>query len=277
MSRSISVVALWCAAACVAAPVGAQVSPRTAAEQRQSRYQIGVTERVLEGAVEHAATVIRDRLQEVGPSQILMVDNAQARGFRLDGYGVFFDVVVPSFQGTMLWSLRALDQNNLGLESALNKLKSYFNHSGDADLQQAFRRIELQVAPLASAARLASAAAGLPGAADVTGSAAGVVDRAPTAPGGTDDVFSDLNGAYRNEVMRALKDAMLDYSGPLGVGPDEWLTIAARSNEERARLAPADSDARTIIIRARGADLSAFRTGQVSRQIALERINQRVF
>ena len=31
------------------------------------------------------------------PADMLVSDNAHARGFRLDGYGVFFDVVVPSF------------------------------------------------------------------------------------------------------------------------------------------------------------------------------------
>ena len=35
--------------------------------QKQSRYQIGVMERVLEGAVEHGVSVTRDRLQAVLP------------------------------------------------------------------------------------------------------------------------------------------------------------------------------------------------------------------
>ena len=70
--------------------------PRAAAEQR---YQIGQMERVLEGAVEHGVTIIRDRVQELAqvPAELLVSDNARARGFRLDGYGVFFDVIVPSF------------------------------------------------------------------------------------------------------------------------------------------------------------------------------------
>src|SRR5262245_62745335 len=73
--------------------------PRAEAEARQQRYQIGVLERVLEGAVEHGVTVTRDRLQALAqmPADLLVSDNAHARGFRLDGYGVFFDVSVPSF------------------------------------------------------------------------------------------------------------------------------------------------------------------------------------
>src|SRR6187402_1767075 len=63
---------------------------------RESRYQIGQMERVLEGAVEHGATVIRDRLQGLMPADMLLTENARVRGFRLDGYGLFFDVEVPS-------------------------------------------------------------------------------------------------------------------------------------------------------------------------------------
>src|SRR5438477_5715331 len=91
---------------------------RAAAEQRQSRYQIGVMERVLEGAVEHGASEMRSRWQAVMQTEMLILDNARVRGFRLDGYGAFFDVIVPSVEGTLAWSLRVLEQNDLGLSSA---------------------------------------------------------------------------------------------------------------------------------------------------------------
>ena len=70
---------------------------RRATEQR---YQIGQMERLLEGAVEHGVTIIRDHLQALAQVQpdTLVSDNAHARGFRLEGYGIFFDVVVPSFE-----------------------------------------------------------------------------------------------------------------------------------------------------------------------------------
>ena len=35
---------------------------------------------------------------------------------------------------------------------------------------------------------------------------------------------------YTREVKAALIDAMIENSGPLGLGPDEWLTVAARDN-----------------------------------------------
>src|SRR6476659_9080041 len=115
---------------CAASPAVAQGVPATArseAQQKQERYQIGQMERVLEGAVEHGATMMRDRLQAVVPpaqAQLLIQENAHARGFRLDGYGVFFDVIVPSLDGSLTWSLRTLDQNDLGLQSAFSVLKN---------------------------------------------------------------------------------------------------------------------------------------------------------
>ena len=100
------------------APQPIQQAARLAAQQR---YEIGQMERVLEGAIEHGVTVTRDRVQALAqvPADLLVSDNAHARGFRLEGYGVFFDVIVPSFLTTLTWSLRTLDQNDLGLDSAL--------------------------------------------------------------------------------------------------------------------------------------------------------------
>jgi hypothetical protein len=231
-------------------------------------------ERVLEGAVEHGVTVTRDRLQAIAqvPADLLVSDNAHARGFRLDGYGVFFDVVVPSFETTLTWTLRTLDQNDLGLDSALRAIQAHIQTTGDPNLEQALKRIELQMNPAAISRAAAPAAAG---AASLTGSAASTTQDKP-AP--TDDpILSDTNEAYRTEVITALKDAMLAHSSSLGIGPTEWLTIAAKGNDDRPRLAPADSDARTRIIRLKGADLADFLAGRITREEALERVEVRVF
>jgi hypothetical protein len=271
-----------------AATVAAQGnSPaRSDADQKQSRYQIGQMERVLEGAVEHGATMMRDRLQAVVPpaqAQLLILENAHARGFRLEGYGVFFDVIVPSLDGSLTWSLRTLDQNDLGLQSALTVLRTGINPT-DIDMQQALKRVELQVGP-AMPAGLTLPVPGQSDARNVSGSAAGVADQLgpgaaqaqPAPPVQPDSILDDPNEAYRAEVIQALIDAMLDHSSALGVGPNEWLTIAARRNEERPRLAPADSGAQTVVIRASGSDLGAFRAGQISREEVIKRIDRRVF
>ena len=246
---------------------------RAADDTKQSRYQIGQMERVLEGAVEHGVSNIRDRLQAVGPTELLLSDNARARGFRLDGYGVFFDVVVPSLDTTVLWSIRTLDQNDLGLESALRALQTHIRNAGDANLEQALRRIELQMNPLLLA-RVATPS-GPSAARDAAGSMSAAGAGQPQKP--VDPILSNPDEAYRTEVTRALMDALLDHSASLAVEPGEWLTIAARRNDERPRLAPADTDARTVIIRLRGSDLAAFLARQISREEALERVDVRVF
>jgi hypothetical protein len=77
--------------------------------------------------------------------------------------------------------------------------------------------------------------------------------------------------------MIALKDAMLDHSGSLGIGANEWLTIAARGNDDRPRLAPADGNSRTRIIRLRGSDLAAYLARQITKEEAKEKIEVKVY
>jgi len=245
--------------------------------ETESRYHIGQMERVLEGAVEHGATITRDRLKAVLPpadaaDTLMSGENAKARGFRLEGYGVFFDVLVPPFytETTLTWSIRTLDQNDLGLDSALKELRSHIQQSGDPNLQQALKRVELQMSPLSVAQ-----APVVVGARNATGSAAATIADSRAVP--ADPILNDPNEAYRSEVIQALKDAMLEHSSSLGIGQNEWLTIAARGNDDRPRLAPADSDARTRMIRLRGSDLAQYLARQISKEEALKRIEVRVF
>jgi hypothetical protein len=256
----------------IAAPGAAQTAAQARAEA-DSRYQIGQMERLLEGAVEHGVAVTRDRLQALAqvPADLLISDNARARGFRLDGYGVFFDVVVPSFGATLTWSLQTLDQNDLGLDSAMKALQGAVKASGDVGLEQAFRRVELQVNP-GMLTRTAGTGSATPvsDARNATGSASATTADSPSTS--TDPILSDPSEAYRAEVIQALKDAMLDHSSSMAIGPTDWLTIAAKGNYDRPRLAPADSDARTQIIRLRGSDLAEYLARRISREEALKRI-----
>jgi hypothetical protein len=278
-----------------AAP-GAQ-APRTAVD-RQQRYRIATMERVLEGAVEHGASITRERLQAYLPADMLLNENAKVRGFRLDGYGVFFDVSVPSLEGTLPWSFRVLDQNNLGLENAVSTLRSFIESSSpnDVDVQQAFSRLVMQAAPglpLMSGGRdnAVNGANGLliplptvpqnaiQSAVSAPVAQGGPIERTPTPPARpvADPILENPLEAYRLEVRGALMDVMLDHSRSLNLTADEWPTVAARSNEERPRLAPMDNDAQTVVIRVRGADLNAYLGGQISREDARKRMDVRVF
>ena len=114
-----------------------------------------------------------------------------------------------------------------------------------------------------------------PGARNATGSASAAADGQPAAA--TDPILSDPNEAYRSEVLQALKDAMLVHSSSLGIGPNEWLTVAAKGNDDRPRLAPADTGSTTRMIRLRGSDLAEFLAGRITREEALKRIEGWVF
>jgi hypothetical protein len=243
-------------------------------QERQARYQISQMERMLEGAVEHGATIVRERFQVATGAQSFINDgaeNAHVRGFRIEG-GVFFDVEVPSLQGTLLWSLQTLDQNGLALDNALSAIRSHLEAAGDASLLQALKRVELQVAPMTIAPRVSVAEpAPAPAARPVPSRAQNGSDAR------TDSILVDPQEAYRSEVQRQIVDALLDYSQPLGIGPDEWLMAGARSHTDRPILAPADSEARTIVVRVRGRDLQGFHAGQLSREDAIKRVEVRVF
>jgi hypothetical protein len=268
--KRLATIILTGAVGAAAVPASAQTAgARAIAEQR---YQIGQMERVLEGAVEHGLAITRDRVQTLAqaPADLLVSENAHARGFRLEGYGVFFDVVVPSFETTWTWSLRTLDQNDLGLQSALRTLQSHVKTENDPDLVQALKRLELQVGPAVLARSSAPAERN---ARNTSGSAAATADNQPPA----DPIMSDPNEAYRTEVLAALKDAMLAHSSSLRIGPNEWLTIAAKGNDDRPRLAPADSGSGTRMIRLRGLDLAEFLAGRITREEALKRIEELMF
>jgi hypothetical protein len=270
------------------APLVAQApSPAaiSAVDQRQQRFRIDTMESVLERAVEQGAAVTRDRLQALLPADMLLSESARVRGYRLEGYGMFFDVAVPMLEGSMIWSFRTLDQNDLGLDSALKALRTVVEKMGDTNLEQALKRIELQVVPsgmLASltAAEPAQTQTAQTGARMLTGSAA-AADTAPAAsaprPADTDPILNDPQEAYRAEVRDALMDAMLEHSFGLALSDGELLTVAARGGDDRPRLGPADSDTRTVMISARGADLRAFMKGEISRDEARSRMNVRVF
>ncbi|MDR1988630.1 MAG: hypothetical protein LBQ09_00190 [Acidobacteriaceae bacterium] len=244
---------------------GDAVVPR---QLRESRYQLGLMERVLEGAVEHGATVIRDRLQTIMPADMLLTDAARVRGFRLDGYGIFFDVEVPGLEGTLAWSFRTLNQNDLNVDTALQTLKAYIERSAtdDINVQQALKRLEIQMAPLPQPVAV-SAAGAIPAAAG---------GAAPSAPM-VDPILTDPNEAYRTEVRDALVNAMLEHSRGLNLAPAETLTVAARRTDDRPRVTPVDTDARTVVLSLKGSDLNDFLAGRISRAEAERRVDVRVF
>jgi hypothetical protein len=259
--------------------------PARPIDQKQSRYEISQMERLLEGAVEHGLTNVRERVQRASKAQSFVaenLENAHVRGFRLDGYGVFFDIEVPSLQGSLLWSLQTLDQNDLGLTRALQSIKEFVDKSNDINLQQALKRIELQMPVAATSGAPPAAMAMATDARLRTGSPATAADtpakvETPEPTAVRDVMPSDWNELYRTEIQRQIQEAMVSYSSALALGADEWLTVGARGHVERPLIAPADSDQRTVVIKIRGTDLRAVLSGQITREEAIKRMEVRVF
>ena len=53
--------------------------------------------------------------------------------------------------------------------------------------------------------------------------------------------YDDPEEHYTREIKAALVDAMIENSGPIALGADEWLTVAARDNVPRDPLIPTDT------------------------------------
>lgn len=203
-----------------AAPsVGAQSPVRAAGEmtsaQIQARQQISVFEGALEVAVRQGTQMLNQRLQSSNTdNMVILAGLTRARGFRLDDYGVVFDVEFPSMRRSMVWTIRELEKAN--------------------------------------ASRAVSAAA--------------AVDVTPTVR---------PREIYQTEIATALVNAILDYKGSVGVGPNEWLTVAARESVLDRRIVSGDpSDtAITVILRMKGSDLQALRDGTLAREDGRKRVD----
>jgi hypothetical protein len=257
----------------------AQVS-QTEADQVRSRQKISLMESVLESAVANGADSLMRAVRAVMPPDALMLTGApSARGFRLEGYGLFFDVEVPAFRPTMAWTLRQMvDQNGLGAVAAVNQLKAYIATVQDPRqrgvLDRALRRLELQVGPVGPVQQ--DAGPRTAGASIV--SAQGATVPASTAPTVDPSVIEDPNAAYTREVSVAIIDAMIENSGSLPVGDNEWLTVAARDNIRPDRLAPGDtSNISSIVFRIKGSDLAAFRAGRMTLEDARTHVEVKQF
>jgi hypothetical protein len=86
----------------------------------------------------------------------------------------------------------------------------------------------------------------------------------------------DPGQKYRNAVKRCLIDAMLDNSKSMDLGPEEWLTVAARGSE--AGLIPGEVyQLPTLVLRVKGSDLVEFLSGRLNREEARRKVEARQF
>ena len=127
------------------------------------------------------------------PDVPMLTGAPEVRGFRLDGYGVFFDVEVPALRLPLAWTLRyVVDGNRLAVNAALAQLRALVLEQPAQErerLETLVRQMEQRSLPTS-----------------------------PSACRSIPAVVRDPNEAYTRSVKEALVDAMLESSGPLNLG-----------------------------------------------------------
>lgn len=199
-----------------AAASGAAQSPEprpgaSAPLQIQARQQIAALEGALENAVRQGTEMLNQRLQASNTDNwVVLAGLTRARGFRLDDYGVVFDVEFPSMRRSMVWTLQELERANAGRTMRA------------AESTETVRPREI----------------------------------------------------YQTEIANALVNALLDYKGSIGVGANEWVTVAARESVFDRRVVPRDPNDTviTITLRIKGSDLEALRDGTLTREEGQRRV-----
>jgi hypothetical protein len=238
-------------------------------EQVQRRHQVRVMEGVLTGAAQLGAQLLAVKVQQIDPSIVLLSGSApRAVGLVLEGQGVLFYIEVPGINPFAIYTMRSRSRDQ-GAERAILALRRFVLQKADnaqdrVDLEQYFRYIEQRLLPPGATSQ-AARQANMGGVANVM--AVGAAPPATFAPAPTMD---DPEAEYERLVTEQLMNAMLDYSHQLGLGLDEWLTIAARASQGPLEN-PYDVLV-TLTLRIKGSDLAEFRAGRLTREQAMARI-----
>jgi hypothetical protein len=252
-------------------------------EAQKRRNKIQLMEGLLARAGSIAAESFGRQLQQIEPSMtVALMGQSRARGFMLDGYGVFFDVEVPELRATVVIAQLML-QRDMEIANALSRLKRALHDMPEGpnreQAQQAIRVLDIQAGTAPQERRSGQAFSGNRSqqnpAIQVNEGAVQAADAPALPPSGMPGetvmaVMKDPRKEYRDTVQRELIDAMLDYSVPLDIGPDEWLAVAARVAEPGQR-------GQTLMLRVKGSDLAVFAADKDRRAEIRGRVEVRVF
>ena len=220
-------------------------------ESQPLRKQVLLMEGLLARAGTVAADTIGRRLTEASPGLTVLIGQSRARGFIMDGYGIFFHVEVPALSGTVVWNTMLM-QRETQMGNALTNLKRAVSGMPEGpERQQAMNAMAVltrQAAPMkdpVTAANVSSA---------------------------TVDPDWDPNEEYKQEVKRELIDAILNHSLPLNIGADQWLEVGAHMTET-----PQSPRGTTLMIRVKGSDLAIFAADPARREEIRNKVEVRAF
>jgi hypothetical protein len=277
--RSQTVVRAWTFGIIVllgSAGLSAQQPARKAdSETIRGRQKISLIEGMFERAVQNGVENFSRRIQAVIPNadgMAMLMGAPQVRGFPLNPGGVFFDVLMPSMQLSMVWPLRYAQNADAQTAAALADLRSDLERVTDQqqrfELMQKLRQLEQQLTPPGAAGRRGPATT----VANVQAGAALPPALSPAEMAVVDDPAE----AWRQEVRGTLIDVMIENTG-LTIAPDEYIIVAARGVLSADRLVSDSGDARTIELRLKGSDLAAYRSGSITLEEARKRVGVREY
>jgi hypothetical protein len=264
----VAMVAIVTLLALPSAPSAQEAPP--AGEER--RHAIRMMEAVLSRAVLTGAEHLAERLGSGNPGIAFFTGQAKARGFVLEGYGLFFHVEIPEMQQSVVWSVTTTERD-AALASVIDQLRRAVDSvpEGTSKLQAelAIKRLQLQVGPLPPVA--GSGAAG--GGQRMLRAAGASAVTEPVDPG---PMLKDPSVAYREAIRASLIDAMLEHSRGLNIRPDEWLSIAAHRGQ--SPLAPNEIvTTTTLVLRVKGSDLAQYDADRSRKEEIRQRVEAREF
>lgn len=202
--------------------VSSVAQPLDAETMRRRRDQISIMEGVLARAVRNAAQQIATEMQTPETGPFLLSGSLGARGFILDGYGVFFHVEIPGVQPSLI------------SPAVLQALQERLGRARPAQ-------------PEAASTSTVSPYSNQPG-----------------------------NAVYVERVKDALVKAMIEYSKPLELRPDEWFTVAAGDGDEP--LMPAVlAEQSMMVLRIRGGDIAEYMAGRLTLDDVRKKVEVRKF
>jgi hypothetical protein len=244
----------------------------------RGRQKISLIEGMFERAVQNGVENFSRRIQAVMPNadgMAMLMGAPQVRGFRLlppGPGGVFFDVLMPSLQLSMVWPLRYAQNADAQTLALLAEFRSDLERVTDQqqrfELTQKLRQLEQQLTPPGAAPRRGPATT-------VANVQAGAAPRPSVSPADV-AIIDDPAEAWRQEVRSTLIDVMIENTG-LTIAPDEFIIVAARGVLSADRLVSDSGDARTIELRLKGSDLAAYRAGSITLEEARKRVGVREY
>ena len=260
-------------AAPAASPVQ-QAPPATPARVENRRHAIRMMEAILSQAVRGGAETLAERLGSGNPNMSFFTGQARARGFFLEGYGVFFHVEIPEMQQSLVMSISTLERDT-AVSSTLESLRRTVSGMPDGALkmqaEQALKALQYQVGPLPQVAEMQ---AGPPRGYVRATEAVPVPESAP-APDPI-PILRDPQAAYREAIKTALIDAMLEHSRGMNIQPDEWLSVAAQRGD--SLIAPTEIvTSSTLVLRIKGSDLAIYDADRTRKEEIRQRVEVREF